>query len=142
MILIYTMKGYLLKEQRFTAGEDTFVESSSSENNYAVVFEDDTETGYFYAIELNKETGEQRVLDAVHIYEAADIEPGKRPGIINIIWSTDWLKCGLLINNYCHAVFDFGNQGGYCRNEFPPPNDIWTKGERKLTNEMVMNFFS
>ncbi|GAC1448354.1 MAG: DUF2251 domain-containing protein [Chitinophagaceae bacterium] len=135
------MKGYLLKEQAFIAGEDTFIESISSENNYAVAFEDDTETGYFYAIELNKETDEQRILDAVHIYEADHIEPGKRPGIINIIWSTDWLKCALLINNYCHAVFNFSSQGGYCRNEFPPPNDIWTKGNRKLTDEMVADFF-
>ena len=135
------MKGYLLKEQAFVAGEDTFIESNSSENNYAVVFEDDTETAYFYAIELNKETGAQQVLDAVHIYEADDIEPEKRPGIINIIWSTDWLKCALLINKYCYAVFDFANQGGYCRNEFPPPNDVWTKGDRKLTDEMVTSFF-
>jgi hypothetical protein len=135
------MKGYLLKEQDFIVGEDVFIESSSSENNYAVVFEDDTETGYFYAIELNKETGAQQILDAVHIYEAADIEADKKPGVIKIIWSTDWLKCALLINNYCHAVFDFAGQGGYCRNEFPPPNDFWTKGERKLTDEMLTNFF-
>ncbi len=136
------MKGYLLKEQLFTAGEETFIESGSSENNYAVVFEDDTETGYFYAIELNKETGEQKILDAVHIYEVEEIEESKRPGIINIIWSEDWLKCGLLVNKYCCAVFDFENQGGYCRNEFPPPNDIWTKGQRTLTDEMVTKFFT
>jgi hypothetical protein len=135
------MKGYLLKEQAFVAGEEIFLESSSSENNYAVVFEDDTETGYFYALRVNKETGEQQILDAVHIYESADIPTGKRPGTIKIIWSTDWLKCALLVNNYCHAVFDFGQQGGYCRNEFPPPNDIWTKSERQLTDEMVTDFF-
>ena len=136
------MKGYLLKEQHFTAGEETFIESSSSENNYAVAFEDDTETGYFYAIELDKVTGGQKVLDAVHIYEVDAIDRDKRPGIINIVWSTDWLKCGLLINKYCHAVFDFAAQGGYCNNEFPPPNGIWTKGERTLTNEMVTAFFT
>ena len=136
------MKGYLLKEQQFVAGEDTFVESASSENNYAVAFEDDTETGYFYAIEMSPETGAQQILDAVHIYEAEDIEPVKRPGVLKIIWSTDWLKCALLVNNYCHAVFDFASQGGYCRNEFPPPNGIWTKGERKLTDEMVTNLFA
>ncbi|MEO5684141.1 MAG: DUF2251 domain-containing protein [Chitinophagaceae bacterium] len=135
------MKGYLLKEEAFVAGEETFVESSSSENNYAVAFEDDTETGYFYAIELNKATGEQQVLDAVHIYEADDIETAKKPGMIGLLWSTDWSKCGLLINKYCCAVFDFTAQGGYCRNEFPPPNGIWTKGERRLTDEMVTDFF-
>jgi len=136
------MKGYLLKEQAFTAGEETFVESSSSENNYAVAFEDDTETGYFYAIELNKETGEQIVLDAVHIYEVESIEESKKPGLIHILWSKDWQKCGLLINQYCYAVFDFGAHGGYCRNEFPPPNEIWTRGERTLTDAMVTAFFS
>ena len=135
------MKGYLLTEQAFIAGEDTFIESISSENNYAVAFEDDTETGYFYAIELNKGTGEQQILDAVHIYEVEDIEAAKKPGRVNIIWSTDWLRCALLINNYCHAVFDFANHGGYCRNAFPPHNEIWTKGERTLTDEMVNKFF-
>ncbi|MEO6315958.1 MAG: DUF2251 domain-containing protein [Chitinophagaceae bacterium] len=135
------MKGYLLKEQDFIAGEENFIESKASENNYAVVFEDDAETGYFYAIELTPATGGQQILDALHIYEVDAIAPDKRPGAVRIIWSTDWLKCGLLINNYCHAVFDFAAQGGYCRNEFPPPNEIWTKGTRKLTDEMVTNFF-
>ena len=135
------MKGYLLKEQSFTAGEDTFIDSASSENNYAVVFEDDTEAGYFYALQLNKPTGEQQILDALHIYEVDAIEPTKRPGQIKIIWSTDWLRCGLIVNNYCQAVFDFANHGGYCRNGFPPPNEIWTKGARTLTDEMVTELF-
>lgn len=135
------MKGLLLKEQAFVAGEETFIESSSSENNYAVVFEDDTETGYFYAIAFDKETGAQQILDAVHIYEADEIEAAKRPGVIKILWSADWLKCGLLINNYCYAIFDFERQGGYCRSAFPPPNEIWTKGERTLTDDMVAAIF-
>lgn len=135
------MKGYLLQEQSFVAGEDTFIESVSSENNYAVVFEDDTETGYFYAIELNKETGEQQVLDAVHIYEVEAIDAAKKAGQIKILWSTDWVRCALLINNYCQAIFDFANHGGYCRNAFPPPNEIWTKGDRMLTDQMVNELF-
>jgi hypothetical protein len=135
------MKGYLLKEQSFVAGEETFIESNSSENNYAVIFEDDTETGYFYAIQLNKETAQQQILDALHIYEVSSIPVKKRPGTVKIIWSTDWLKCALLVNNYCHAIFDFAAQSGYNRNEFPPPNEIWTKGERALTDEMVAAIF-
>jgi hypothetical protein len=135
------MKGYLLKEQSFVAGEETFIESNSSENNYAVIFEDDTETGYFYAIELNKATTQQKILDALHIYEVSGIPVKKRPATVKIIWSTDWLKCALLVNNYCHAIFDFAAQSGYNRNEFPPPNEIWTKGERALTDEMVAAIF-
>jgi hypothetical protein len=136
------MKGYLLKEQSFVVGEETFIESNAAENNYAIVFEDDRETGYFYALELNKETGQQQILDALHIYEVQDIPLEKRPGTIKIIWSRDWLKCALMVNNYCHAIFDFASQCGYNRNEFPPPNEIWTKGERKLRDEMIKTLFS
>jgi hypothetical protein len=136
------MKGYLLKEQSFVAGEETFIESKSSENNYAVIFEDDAETGYFYAIELAKDSSEQKILDALHVYEVSHIPLKKRSGIVKMIWSTDWLKCALLINNYCHAIFDFHSHSGYNRNEFPPPNEIWTQGERKLTDEMVTAIFN
>jgi len=136
------MNGYLLREQAFTAGEDTFVECTSEENNYAVVFEDDTDTGYFYAIEVEPGTGKQHILDAVHIYNIEEVPEEYRKGNLKIIWSKDWLRCALIINNYCQAVFDFENHGGYCRNEFPPPNAIWTQGDRKLTNEMVAAFFS
>ena len=135
------MNGYLLREQAYTAGESTFVECTNEENNFAVVFEDDTDTGYFYALEVEPGTGKQNILDAVHIYNLEEVPETARKGTIRIIWSKDWLRCALVINNYCHAIFDFQNQGGYCRNEFPPPNDIWTKGERKLTNEMVAAFF-
>jgi hypothetical protein len=136
------MKGFLLREQPFTVGEDTFVECMSNENNYGVVFEDDTDTGYLYAVEVEPGSGKQNILDALHIYNVEVIPPEQRKGNLTIIWSTDWQRCALIINNYCHAVVDFENHGGYCRNEFPPPNSIWTKGDRKLTNEMVAAFFS
>jgi hypothetical protein len=136
------MKGYLLREQAFTAGENTFVDCTSSENNYAVVFEDDRDTGYFYAVEMEPGTGKQNILDALHIYNIEEVPEEQRAGKIRIFWSTDWQRCALIINDYCHAIFDFANHGGYCRNEFPPPNSFWTKGDRTLTNEMVAAFFS
>jgi hypothetical protein len=135
------MKGYLLIEKPFKPGEEAFVESKSSENNYAVVFEDDTDTGYFYALELSPDTGGQRILDALHIYNVDEVEVGEQPWHLKIIWSRDWLKCALVINSHCHAVFDFENQGGYNLNEFPPPNGIWTKGDRKLTNALINDIF-
>jgi hypothetical protein len=134
------MKGYLLREQPFTAGDNTFIECPAEENNFAVVFEDDTDTGYFYAIEIDP-AGGQRILDALHIYNIEEVPDDERQGTIRIIWSTDWLRCALIINKECHAVFDFQNQGGYCRSEFPPPNEFWTKGERTLTPEMVFKLF-
>ena len=134
------MNGYLLREQAYTAGETTFIDCINDINNYAVAFEDDTDTGYFYAFILDAE-GKQLVLDALHIYNIEEVPEEQRKGIIRIIWSKDWQRCALVINNYCHAIFDFENHGGYCRNEFPPPNEFWTKGERTLTNEMVTALF-
>jgi hypothetical protein len=134
------MNGYLMQQQKFVAGEDTFIESLSLENKYGVVFEDDQETGYFYAIEIDPETKQQRILDALHIYETDDGKEKKQSSLL-IIWSKDWLKCALVIDDECHAVFDFENQGGYNINEFPPPNAFWTKQERKLTDEIIQKIF-
>lgn len=131
------MNGYLMQEADIVAGEDNFVESRSPENQFGVVFEDNGETGYFYALEMDKEGDGFKILDALHIYEGTEF------GKINlkIVWSKDWLKCALVLDGYCHAIFDFEAQGGYNINEFPPLNNIWTKGGRKLTNELIQSFF-
>lgn len=137
------MNGYLMQEQSFVKGEDNFIESFSPENKYGVVFEDDGETGYFYAVEKDAEGQGLRVLDALHIYEADPTgeKVEKKPSKLIIVWSKDWKKCALVIDGYCHAIFDFEAQGGYNINEFPPPNSFWTKGERKLTDELIRSLF-
>ena len=135
------MKGYLLKEQKINIGEETIIESVSSENNFEVIFEDDTETGYFYGAERNKKTNELRILDMLLIYDVDSVDESERLATLAIIWSTDWMKCGLILNNYCHALFDFSANGGYNRREFPPPNAIWAKRDRKLTDEMIEAIF-
>ena len=144
------MNGYLMQEQHFTVGEDFFVESFSPENYFGVVFEDDGETGYFYAVEKDPQGPGLKVLDALHIYEAGDADqpgmseegqPAKLPSKLLIIWSKDWLKCALILDGCCHAIFDFKAHGGYSINEFPPPNEIWTQGERKLTDDLVKRLF-
>ncbi|MES1160039.1 MAG: DUF2251 domain-containing protein [Bacteroidota bacterium] len=153
------MKGYLMQEQDFVPGQDNFIESFSPENNYGVVFEDDGETGYFYAVEKDKDGSGLRVLDALHIYEAEEFLATKEAisgaasgappkggkavmtSRLLIIWARDWMKCALVIDGQCQAIYNFETQGGYNLNEFPPPNDIWTKGDRKLTDELVRSLF-
>ena len=143
------MNGYLMQERQWTAGDDLFVESFSPENKYGVVFEDDGDAAYFYAVEKDKEGAGLRVLDALHINEtegdpadAADPapRPAAAPSKLLIVWSKDWSKCALVIAGLCHAIFDFREQAGYNINEFPPPNDFWTKGDRKITMERLRNF--
>lgn len=133
------MNGYLMQEIEVVPGEDAFVESFSPESQFGVVFEDDGDTAYFYAVEKDQEGGGLRILDALHIYEGDEMGKGKSK--LMIVWSRDWLKCALVLDGYCHAIFDFAAQGGYNINEFPPPNGIWTKGERKLTNELIKSLF-
>lgn len=136
-----------MQELKWTPGQDLFIESSSPENRYGVIFEDDGEAAYFYAVEKDGQGEGLRVLDALHIHEEDDPEEDEgaeeddEPADLKIIWSRDWLKCALVLDGLVHALFDFENQGGYNVNEFPPPNDFWTKGDRKLTPELIQKFF-
>jgi hypothetical protein len=136
------MKGYLMQEKEIVRGEDIFIESVSPENRYGVAFEDDGETAYFYAMEMDESGGGMRILDALHIYEMPEEEePAGEVSKLLIVWSKDWMKCALILDGCCHALFDFEAQGGYSLHEFPEPNGIWTKGDRKLTNELIKKFF-
>jgi hypothetical protein len=148
------MNGYLMQERQWTPGEDLFAESFSPESPYGVVFEDDGQTAYFYAVEKDKEGTGLRVLDALHIRETgvepeeeenAPDEPAEgaapKPSRLQIVWSKDWMKSALVIDGLCHALFDFIAHGGYNINEFPPPNEFWTQGDRKLTMELMQKLF-
>jgi hypothetical protein len=136
------MNGYLMQEQDWVPGQDLFIESFSPESRYGVVFEDDGEAAYFYAVEKDSEGTGVRVLDALHIHESGDEkDAAAKPSPLKIVWSRDWMKCALVIDGYCHALFDFEAHGGYNINEFPPPNDFWSKGERKLSDELIQRLF-
>jgi hypothetical protein len=135
------MNGYLMLEQDWVPGEDLFMESFSPENRNGVVFEDDGEAAYFYAVEKDEDGVGLRILDALHIHEWEEETP--KPGLshVQMIWSRDWMKCALVIDGQCHALFDFEAQGGYNVNQWPPPNAIWTQGDRQLTDELIRRLF-
>jgi hypothetical protein len=127
-------------EAAFTVGQDTYLDSVSPSNTYAVVFEDNLETGYFYAANTKPSL---RILDALHIYNVADVVDKEKPCNIKIVWSDDGLIASLLINNYCHAIFDFEKRAGYCRNGFPDTGSDWTQiKERVLTDDLITDTFS
>ncbi|MGP0017489.1 MAG: DUF2251 domain-containing protein [Candidatus Sulfotelmatobacter sp.] len=60
-------------------------------------FEDEGETDYFYALDLLRTP--DKILDAVHIYNVANVVDRDRPSQVDIVWSEDGSKCALLINN-------------------------------------------
>ena len=122
-------------EETFIVGEDTFFDSTSPTTAFGVTFEDDLTTGYFYAI--NRES-DFKIIDALHIYNVADVIDKEKPCKIQIVWTDDGLIASLLINNYCHAIFDFNNRAGYCRNGFPENNGNWAQiSNRKLTDDLI-----
>jgi hypothetical protein len=126
-------------EETFIVGQDTFFDSISPTTSFGVTFEDDLTTGYFYAVDTQPDL---QILDALHIYNVADIIDKDKPSKLQIVWTDDGQIASLLINNYCHAIFDFKEKAGYCRNGFPESNGKWTQSQtRTLTEDLITNYF-
>ena len=126
-------------EEFFIIGKDTYLSSVSPKGTHAVVFEDNEETGYFYAAETYPNL---QVLDALHVYNVADVTDRGETCKAQIVWSEDGRKAALIINSRCHAAFDFVPRAGYCRNAFPPANGEWAQvKQRKLTDELIDDLF-
>ena len=106
-----------MREHPFKPGDGSLFEVTAPNGRFCAFFEDDGDTGYFFAID-DWRAGNP-ILDAVHIYDAANMAQSDQVAIAKIVWSPDGTKCALLINNYPHAVFDFSAQRGYCRTNFP-----------------------
>ncbi|EPL1175036.1 DUF2251 domain-containing protein [Morganella morganii] len=126
-------------QEQITVGQAQSIESLAPEGVFAAVFEDDGQTGYFYALDESAEGNP--IQDALHIYNVEDISDKNIPSDIKIGWSEDSQKCVLLINGYPHGVFNFETKNGYCRSGFPPSiNHEWSMLGHEW-NEMVDDFF-
>jgi hypothetical protein len=108
-------------EQVITPGDKSYVDSSSATTSFATFFEDDGDTGYFYAVE--RSGSEITILDALQVYVVA-VEAAE-PRLLQIVWSRDGLKSALLVDGVAQAVFDFAAKRGYCRRGSPPPSSHW-----------------
>ena len=113
-------------EQTFKPGDRTCFGSDSVSHPYSAFFEDDGETGYFYA--LDRTRSNEMIVDAVHIYNVADVSDHKRESIVSIVWSPEGMKSALLINGFPHAAFDYGAKRGFCRTNFPNSSNVATGG--------------
>jgi hypothetical protein len=114
------------------------IESDAGAMEYGVVFEDDGETGYFYARDFNIEGS--LFVDALHIYTVAGVRDADNPSFLRIVWSQDWKRAALLINDSPHAMFDFDNKIGYSVDEFPEP-DSKSGWSRAPWNSDLKNYF-
>lgn len=122
-------------EQTFTVGEPTVVEGPSPGAGFVVVFEDDGHTGYLYGLDPGRDGNP--IVDAMHIYNVANITDRDLPSVVRLAWSVDGLKAILLINDYPHAIFDFEARRGYCRTGFPPPDPNWAEFDHAWDDRAV-----
>lgn len=99
-------------------GTPVVFQGDSPDKRFSAVFEDDGDTGYFYA--LDSREGGNPIRDALHIYNSAGVNDRDRPSSVKVSWSEDCEAVLLLINDYLHAVFDFRVRRGWCRSGFPP----------------------
>ncbi len=122
-------------------GTPIVIEGAAPTGPFMAVFEDDGDTGYFYALDRSVEGNPLQ--DAVHIYNTANVTERERPVLAVIGWSVDSRKVVLLINDYPHAIFDFDGKRGYCRTGFPPPNPEgkWSVGGHSW-EESAIELFS
>jgi len=109
------------REETLTVGEGGFLDCASHVPPFAVVFEDDRDTGYFYAIEMDAENDDYQILDALHVYTVANVADGDEPARFQIAWTDDGRRAFLLIEGAPWAAFDFERKQGLSRTDFPPP---------------------
>jgi hypothetical protein len=109
-------------------------------NDFHVIFEDDSETGYLYIIDLKNKNSENPIQDAIHIYNVRNMVDKNIPSEIQFSWSKDGYICIFLINNYPHALINYNENYCFCRTGFPPnnKNSIWSKNGHNW-NEEIFN---
>jgi hypothetical protein len=127
-------------EETLIVGTPIIIPSDSPTGSFSVFFEDEGETGYFYAVDASREDGS--IVDAVQIYNVANVVDRDRPSQVTIIWSCDGTKCALLINDFLHAAFDFSAKRGYCRTNFPNFEDGDDTGWRQSDHSWSDNAVS
>ena len=131
-----------MTQEILQVGTETLIQEDAPSGRWSAFFEDDGETGYFYAVDVERQS--DNILDAVHIYNVSNVVDRDRSSTIAIRWSADESKCALLINAYPHAIFDFTARRGYCRTNFPnfqdSAKDGWLKSDHSWSDEAALWF--
>ena len=105
-------------------GHASVVDCPSPDAKRGVIFEDDGETAYLYAVSLA--SGEPQILDAVHIYNFSSV---RQDFVATIRWRTP-LLAGLWIDGVLVAGVDFETSRAMSRTEFPDHSNWSTEGHK------------
>jgi hypothetical protein len=116
------------QSQATRIGDKLVLQLDSPSGDFSIVFEDDGDTGYFYALAPTA-SGELELLDALHVYNAeADLRGSDV--LLELSWSENGQRAGLRVNAALWALFDFAAETGWTRSNFPPPQGRWKGGDR------------
>ncbi len=102
-------------------------------SGFGVVFEDDGETGYFYATDEKHAT----IFDALHLYNPRDPNRLKAGEKGLIVWNGAYLRAGLFYHERFQAVIDFKNKVSCCRTGFPAKVGSWSLSNHQWKEELT-----
>jgi hypothetical protein len=129
-------------KQTITIGMKRAIGSTSPSGEFLVIFEDDGESAYFYA--LNASPNDPSILDLINIYTVEQVSDCKTPCSVEIIWSNDGSRVILTIDGYPHAAFDFPAKQGYGRTNYPnvprPDGNSWHSDDHKWSDSVLQWF--
>jgi hypothetical protein len=131
----------IVAEETLHVGQLLVVDGGSPAGRFVAVFEDDGETGYFYAIDSDIEDANP-IQDALHVYDVASVSDAHLPCMLEIGWSDDGQKVLLLINDQPHAAFDFARRQGWCQTGEPSgaSESGWSPGPRQWSEDVEALF--
>lgn len=129
---------HVVSRAEILPGTETILDGPAPDGKLAAFFEDDGESGYFYA--LDPRQAEDPIQDAVLIYVVENVTDRHLSSTAQIAWSADNRKAVLLINGVIHAAFDFVAKRGYCRTGFPQPSPSsdWLRLEWAQADESLL----
>jgi hypothetical protein len=134
--------GSHIVQRLISIGAKTSITSLSPLGEVRVVFEDDGEAAYFYA--LNAPLLDEKILDLLNIYTVDQISNPEVPRTVRIIWSKDGWRALLTIDAYPHALFDFKERRGYCRTNYPnvrqSENESWQSNDHRWNEDIMEGF--
>lgn len=104
-------------------GEPVVLDVPGPVSSRLVVFEDDGDTGYFYAVETPDDAA-PRIIDAVFVYHSPR-DGAAAPEIAEVRWSADGSRAALFLSGVAEAAFDFDSGRGYGRSGGPGGRQAW-----------------
>lgn len=128
-----------LEDELILGNQKEFGSPSTTSENLAVIFEDDGDTGYLYALDMNQ--AEMPIVDALHIYNVDENSDKEKKHIVKICWDKEGMTALLLIDDIPLAAFNFARLVGYNNSQLPEPpfGSMWN--HEKLDEETLKQWY-